>query len=43
MRHCGYDGGDQEEQVWREALAEPSSIRLDYATPIELRLSLPFN
>lgn len=38
VRHCGYDGGDQEAQMWREALAEPSSIRLVYATPISLRL-----
>ena len=32
VRHCGYDGGDQEAQMWLEALAEPSSIRLVYAT-----------
>ena len=38
VRRCGYDGGDREEQVWREALPEPSSIRLVYAKPIELRL-----
>ena len=38
VRHCGYDGGDQEAQMWLEALAEPSSIRLVYATPISLRL-----
>ena len=38
VRRCGYDGGDQEEQVWHQALAEPSSIRLVYATPIALRL-----
>ena len=38
VRRCGYDGGDQEEQVWRAALAEPSSISLVYDTPIELRL-----
>jgi hypothetical protein len=38
VRHCGYDGGDQEAQVWRQALAESKSIRLVYATPIELAL-----
>ena len=38
-RHCGYDLGDQEEQAWRQALAEPSSIHLVYATPIEVRLA----
>ncbi len=39
LRHCwAYDAGDREERVWREALAEPSSIRLIYAAPIRLRL-----
>lgn len=38
VRHCGYDGGDHEVQMWREALAEPSLIRLAYATPVSLRL-----
>ena len=38
VRHCGYDGGDWGEKEWRKALAKPSSIRLVYATPIELRL-----
>ena len=38
VRHCGYDGGDREEQFWRKALAKPSYIHLVYATPIELRL-----
>ena len=39
VRRCGYDGGDQNKQVWLEALAEPSSIRLVYAMPIELWIS----
>ena len=38
LRHCAYDGGDHEERVWLEALAEPSSIRLTYATPIQIKL-----
>ncbi len=38
VRHCGYDGGDQEQQVWRDALAETSSIHLVYAAPIEIKL-----
>lgn len=38
VRRCGYDGGDQEEDVWRKLIAEPSTIRLVYATPIQLRL-----
>jgi hypothetical protein len=38
VRHCGYDGGDFGEKEWRKALAKPSSIRLIYAKPIEVRL-----
>lgn len=38
VRRCGYDGGDQEQRIWTEALAASSFIRLTYAMPIELRL-----
>ncbi len=37
VRNCAYDAGDREERVWRQALAEPSSIRLIYAAPVRLR------
>ncbi len=37
-RNCGYDAGDREEQVWRDAIAEPSTIRLIYRSPIQLKL-----
>ncbi len=39
VRSCAYDAGDQEAQLWRSALAEPSSIYLAYATPITLTLA----
>ena len=38
VRSCAYDGGDQDERVWRDATADASSIRLAYAMPITLRL-----
>ena len=37
-RHCGYDGGGAEQQVWPDALAEPSSIRLVYPEPVKIKL-----
>ncbi len=37
-RHCGYDSGDRGQQVWHDALAERSSIRLIYAAPVKVRL-----
>ncbi len=37
VRDCAYDAGDRDERVWRQALAEPSSIRLIYAAPVRLR------
>ncbi len=37
VRDCAYDAGDREERVWRQAVAEPSSIRLIYAAPVRLR------
>ena len=38
VRRCGYDGGDQKQQIWCDSLAQPSSIRLVYATPIQINL-----
>ena len=38
VRRCGYDGGDQQQQIWRDSLAQPSFIRLVYATPIQISL-----
>lgn len=38
VRRCGYDGGDQPIQVWKDALAAPSHIHLSYASPIGLQL-----
>lgn len=38
VRSCNYDAGDREERLWREALAEPSSIRLIYTVPMQLGL-----
>ena len=38
VRYCGYDGGDQPQEVWLDAMAAPSHIYLIYAQPIRLRL-----